>query len=91
MSVFSDNISRMSSAVRKQNYEADVSKKMVTINRGLAGKNIANRFWPEIPLKCGVQHSNPAVVGRKSGSPEMTDADTCTMRDAVPAFSPDFR
>jgi hypothetical protein len=31
-------------------------------------------FKPE----CGVQHSDPAVVGRKSGSPEIVNADFCT-------------
>jgi len=34
--------------------------------------------------KCGVQHSDPAVVGRKSGSLEMPNADTCTIAGADP-------
>jgi hypothetical protein len=29
-------------------------------------------------LFCGLLHSDPAVVGRKSGSPKMADADICT-------------
>ena len=30
-------------------------------------------------LKCGVLHSNPALVGRKSGPQERPDADFCTI------------
>ena len=30
--------------------------------------------------KCGLLHSDPAVVGRKSGPPKITDAEFCTMR-----------
>ncbi len=29
-------------------------------------------------LKCGIQHSDPAVVGRMSGAPESADDDSCT-------------
>jgi hypothetical protein len=38
------------------------------------------RKCPEIAkkcLKCGFWHSDPAVVGRKSGSPESAHADIC--------------
>ncbi len=34
-------------------------------------------------LKCGFWHSNPAVVGRKSGLPEMVDADSCIVRQGM--------
>ncbi|WP_339938830.1 hypothetical protein, partial [Undibacterium luofuense] len=30
-------------------------------------------------LKCGLLHSDPAVVGRKSGSPKSAHADICTI------------
>ncbi|WP_374517732.1 hypothetical protein [Undibacterium squillarum] len=36
-------------------------------------------------LKCGVQHSDPAVVGRKSGSPQMADDDFCRAKLAFPS------
>jgi hypothetical protein len=29
-------------------------------------------------LKCGIQQSDPAVVGRKSGAPESANDDNCT-------------
>ena len=32
---------------------------------------------------CGVLHSDPAVVGRKSGSPKMTNADICTTENSL--------
>lgn len=44
---------------------------------------------PRKKLKCGVQHSNPALVGRKSGAPELPDAEFCTNRDKkMPAHWP---
>ncbi|WP_339937298.1 hypothetical protein, partial [Undibacterium luofuense] len=39
-------------------------------------------------LKCGVQHSDPAVVGRKSGLPETGDDDLCTAVIACEASVP---
>jgi hypothetical protein len=42
-------------------------------------------------LKCGVQHSDPAVVGRKSGSSTMPDDDTGTIMVVVqPVFQQCF-
>ena len=34
-------------------------------------------------LKCGFLHSNPAVVGRKSGPPEMTHDDFCRVTAVI--------
>jgi hypothetical protein len=36
-------------------------------------------YFTFLTSKCGVQHSNPAVVGRKSGLPKMRDDDICTI------------
>ncbi|MBR7781617.1 hypothetical protein [Undibacterium luofuense] len=33
--------------------------------------------------KCGVQHSTPSVVGRKSGCPKCTGDDFCTIKTAI--------
>ncbi|MBR7781075.1 hypothetical protein [Undibacterium luofuense] len=40
---------------------------------------------------CGLLHSNPAVVGRKSGSPKNTNDDICTIKADFgrPAQEPD--
>ncbi|WP_374517811.1 hypothetical protein [Undibacterium squillarum] len=47
---------------------------------GLALKNICNLpFNRQKHPKCGVQHSDPAVVGRKSGCPEIENDDNCTV------------
>ena len=43
--------------------------------RAAAGAPKNARNYP----KCGVQHSTLAVVGRKSGRPEKTNADNCTV------------
>ena len=53
---------------------------MVPCNtRALFGK-------PENPIfcpKCGIPHSNPAVIGRKSGLSEMIDDDFCRVTVAT--------
>ncbi|WP_229793052.1 hypothetical protein [Undibacterium squillarum] len=46
---------------------------------GLALKNICKLpFSRQKHFKCGVQHSDPALAGRKSGSPKNENDDICT-------------
>jgi hypothetical protein len=49
---------------------------------------LSKPFFTQKQPKCGVLHSDPVVVGRKSGPPKITHADICSIATADKPYEP---